>query len=302
MQLDSDTLRYILDNLYDGLYLLDKQKKISYWNRGAERITGFRSDDVDGKPCSSVLMHVDARGRKLCSDMCTATGTLQDEKTRESVLYILHRDGHRIPVATRVIPSRDAEGDIMGVAVIFSDVISKVVHIQRLEELQKMLHSDPMSDLQNKRYVEINLHLRFDEMHRYDRSFGAFFMDVHNLQEINEKHGYDVGNKVLRMVAMTLLNTVRSADVLSRWGKNRFVAIVADVDSDQLYHIAQRASLLVEQSLLTDEDISIRAEVSIGVSLAQPKDNVYLLLKRVEELAGKSRIEGAGVISIDAEV
>ncbi len=77
---DSDNLYHaILDNLYDGVYFVDRERKITYWNKGAERITGYSAGEVIGIRCSdNILMHVDTRGTLLCKDLCPLAATLLD--------------------------------------------------------------------------------------------------------------------------------------------------------------------------------------------------------------------------------
>ena len=66
----------ILDNLYDGVYFVDLDRKITYWNKGAERITGYTAGEVVGNRCfDNILMHVDSRGTLLCKDLCPLAAT-----------------------------------------------------------------------------------------------------------------------------------------------------------------------------------------------------------------------------------
>ena len=57
----------IIDCLNDGVYVCDRDRRIVYWNKSAERITGWRSEDVVGRPCrDGVLNHIDKDGHRLC--------------------------------------------------------------------------------------------------------------------------------------------------------------------------------------------------------------------------------------------
>ncbi|HBG14346.1 MAG TPA: sensor domain-containing diguanylate cyclase, partial [Synergistaceae bacterium] len=63
MNIDDGFIKNLLEELHDGLYIVDRQRIIRYWNRAAERITGFPASEVVGKPCSAdILTHVDAEG------------------------------------------------------------------------------------------------------------------------------------------------------------------------------------------------------------------------------------------------
>jgi two-component system, cell cycle response regulator len=63
--------RELLDNVGDGLYFTDGERRISYWNKEAEEITGYSREEVLGRRCmDNLLVHVDAAGRQLCSEGC----------------------------------------------------------------------------------------------------------------------------------------------------------------------------------------------------------------------------------------
>ena len=69
--------RDILDNLSEGVYLVDRDKKITYWNKAAEQLTGFKATEVVGSRCSdNILVHVDSRGTQLCIEGCPLAGAM----------------------------------------------------------------------------------------------------------------------------------------------------------------------------------------------------------------------------------
>jgi PAS domain S-box-containing protein len=71
MSNESDFYKSILDDLYDSVYFVDKDRRITYWNRGAERITGFKGLQVVGKRCADTLMYESktaSRNRVTCGE------------------------------------------------------------------------------------------------------------------------------------------------------------------------------------------------------------------------------------------
>jgi PAS domain-containing protein len=77
--------REILDIMHDGIYFLDLDRKITYWNKGAEVISGFSRDEVIGKSCAdNILIHVDENGIQLCHVSCPVKATMEDCMTREA--------------------------------------------------------------------------------------------------------------------------------------------------------------------------------------------------------------------------
>ena len=73
----------ILDNMYEGLYLLDRDRRITYWSKGAERITGFSSGEVVGCACrDNILNHVDEQGMPLCDSASVSGRAKHDYQKR----------------------------------------------------------------------------------------------------------------------------------------------------------------------------------------------------------------------------
>ena len=89
MSLEKESFERIVENLHDGLYFVDLNRIITYWNRAAEQISGFTADEVVGKSCSdNILTHVDSEGNNLCTGMCPVAAALADGKPREA--EVLH--------------------------------------------------------------------------------------------------------------------------------------------------------------------------------------------------------------------
>lgn len=289
----------LLDNLYDGVYFVDKDRRITYWNKGAEGITGYPASDVVGKHCSDdILVHVDREGNNLCLGMCPLSDTISDGKARSSDVYLRHKDGHRVHVFVRVAPIRGDDGRIAGGIEVFTDNTPAAEALERFAELERLAFLDSLTGLANRRYAEITLNARIEELQRYGWRFGVIFIDIDHFKAVNDRHGHDAGDEVLKMVAKTLQNSVRSFDVVSRWGGEEYVAVIAHVEGDELAATANRCRALVEQSSLHAET-PIHVTISLGATLARQDDTVASLLKRADGLMYKSKAAGRNAVTMD---
>jgi diguanylate cyclase (GGDEF)-like protein/PAS domain S-box-containing protein len=299
MDLDDTFYKNVLDSLYDGVYFVDPQRRITYWNKGAEAISGFTAEEVVGRHCwDNILRHVDNNDNQLCFGLCPLAATIKDGDQREVEVYLHHKDGRRLPVIVRTAPVRDAEGNIIGAVEVFNDNSARLATAQRLKELEQLALLDPLTQLANRRYLEMSLSLRFDEMNRYGWSFGVLFIDADNFKRINDIYGHDIGDEVLRMIGNTFMNNARSSDSVGRWGGEEFVAIIRNVDEENLYVLAERFRLLIAESRLPVWPMTIRVTVSIGATLAQPDDSVETLLKRADRLLYQSKHAGRNRVSL----
>ncbi len=92
-------------SLFDGVFFVNQERKITYWNHGAEAITGYLSEEVVGKGCGdNLLMHTDDRGTQLCLYGCPLSHAMHANEREVVEVYLRHKRGHRVPVSVRVAP------------------------------------------------------------------------------------------------------------------------------------------------------------------------------------------------------
>jgi diguanylate cyclase (GGDEF)-like protein/PAS domain S-box-containing protein len=299
MPIGSEFFKSLLDNFIDGVYFVDRDRTITYWNRGAERITGFAVEETVGTRCfDEVLLHIDASGTRLCHAGCPLAATIEDGEPREMEVFLHHKEGHRVPVLVRAAPIRDQIGTIIGALEVFSDNTPKMAALQRAHDLEKVAFLDPLTGLANRAFTEITLRARLEELVRYGWPLGVLFIDIDHFKEINDRHGHAVGDKALSIVANTLRAAARSFDLVGRWGGEEFVAVLVNVNDRKLAAIAERFVTLVASSRLPIDGSYTRVTVSVGATLADPRDTVAELVARADGLMYRSKETGRDRVTI----
>jgi len=289
----------LLDNLYDGVYFLDRGRSILYWNKGAERITGYSRDEVEGSQCwNKILMHVDSEGNSLCQDRCPAGNTLESGNPAEAEVFLHHKNGHRIPVSVKVSPIYDADGAVIGVVEIFRDNSEKLATLSLIEELEEKAFQDTLTGLPNRRYLDRFLLAKLDETSRYDWKFGLIFLDIDHFKSINDTYGHDVGDEALKMLARTLTLSSRSFDIVGRWGGEEFAIAVVNVDREKLRQIAERYRRMIESSSVTAGEISFGMTASFGATLVREGETLDTLVKRADGLMYQSKLAGRNCVML----
>lgn len=290
----------VVDNMYDGLYLVDRERMITFWNRAAERMTGFTAEEVTGSHCyDNVLIHVDDRGNNLCWAGCPLVVTMEEGTPRQAEVYLHHKDGHRVPVSIRSTPLRDAAGKVIGGIEVFSDLSPRGAMRQRIDELEKLAFLDDLTRIANRRYIELELESRFSEMKRYGLAFGILFMDIDHFKRVNDVYGHHVGDQVLKAVAQTLSHNARPFDLFGRWGGEEFLGIVRHVSHASLLQIGERLRVLVEKTFLQTPEGFLNVSVSIGGAMASSADTIPSLLKRADDLLYLSKGQGRNRLTME---
>ena len=157
----------LLDNLYDGVYFVNRERQITLWNKAAEKITGFTKAEVLGKRCAdNLLRHVDAHGNSLCEGACPLSYTLLDGQSRSASVFLHHKNGHRLPVAIGVAPITDNQQEIIGAVEIFRDDSATVAALEHLRQLEDMAYLDEMTRFANRTYLDSFIVGKFNEFRR----------------------------------------------------------------------------------------------------------------------------------------
>jgi diguanylate cyclase (GGDEF)-like protein/PAS domain S-box-containing protein len=293
MEHDVAMLEHVLENLHDSVYFLDLDRRIVFWNKAAERVTGYPREAVIGSRCSDgILIHLDHDGRHLCAQRCPAAATMEDGELRESLVYFHHRDGHRVPVRTRVLPLRNAEGRVVGAYEVFHEVTSEADREARIADLERLAMHDALTHLPNRRYLESRLRARFEDFRREGWPMGVLMADLDEFKAVNDGYGHDAGDRVLRAVASTLANGIRGGDVIGRWGGEEFLAVVGDVDEPGLAQVANRLCSLVRFTPVAGPSAPIAVTITIGGALAQPGDDLAGLVARADRAMYEGKSTG----------
>jgi len=291
----------LLEQLHDGVYFTDTERRITYWNRSAEEITGYRAADVIGSRCSdNILVHVDLEGHSLCLTCCPLAAVMADGEPRAAEVYLHHADGHRVPVAVRVTPLRDEAGAVIGGAEFFTDISSQHALRQRMAELETLAMVDNLTAISNRCHLEAELAARIEETHRYGIPFGVLFLDVDHFKDFNDRYGHEIGDQALQVVAATLKACARPFDLFGRWGGEEFVGIIRHVDAAALCVIAERVRRLVASSTVTVPAGKERLTVSVGATLFRPDDDLAGVVRRADQLMYQSKEAGRNCVSCDS--
>jgi diguanylate cyclase (GGDEF)-like protein/PAS domain S-box-containing protein len=295
-----DFYREILDNLYDGIFFVDKDGCITYWNNGATNLTGYNSAEVQGRNYCDIIHPLDKQGNQLCESNNHAIRRVFDIETMTEIeAYISHKEGHLLPISIRIAPVREVDQQYVVAIEIHSSNSPRYAMRQRLEELQEQAMHDQLTGIANRRFVEISLAARLDELKRYGFGFSVLFIDVDHFKQINDTHGHNIGDRILKMVATTLANSLRSFDIIGRWGGEEFVVLLINTKTEDLFMLTERLRRLVENSALTlDNAEALKVTVSIGVTEAQKGDTVESIVERADKLMFESKRRGRNQVSV----
>lgn len=291
----------ILDHLDDGVYFVDPDRNITYWNNGAQRISGYSAAEVVGKNCAdNLLKHITDTGIELCHEGCPLSKTLADGQPRKAEVFLHHKHGHRVPVTVRISPVCDEEGGVLGAVEVFSDTSSRLRIQNELKELKHQTMLDPLTGLGNRRSLAREFERRLGELRRYNIPFGVLFVDIDHFKRVNDTYGHKTGDQVLVSVAKTLQSALRDMDMVCRWGGEEFLAVVPRVDEAAFRAVAERMRRFVEASPIPGRDGPLCITVSVGGVMAGAHDSQESLAARADAMMYRAKQSGRNRTVLDA--
>ena len=299
--METEFYRQVLDSIADGVYFVDRERRVTFWNRGAERISGYAAGEVIGRSCAdNILRHVDASGKQLCVTGCPLEAVIADGTMREAQVFLHHKLGHRVPVDVRATAMRGSKGEILGAVEIFNSNAKQVNVLEEIQKLRKEILTDPLTGIGNRRYAEMRLSECEKDQKDYGISFAVLFVDIDHFKDVNDTWGHDVGDKVLCMVAKAMSNALRGLDVVCRWEGEEFVVITRNMSADGLGNLGERLRMLVEYSWVDHGGKMISVTASFGGALSRAGESGLDVVRRADSQVYRSKEEGRNRVSIDS--
>ena len=215
---DPNIFRAILDSLQIGVYLLDRNGRIVFWNRGAERITGYQRHEVVGHPCrENILPDCGEKGCGLCGAVCPLALTLHEGKSKEAHVHFRHHAGHRVAMQVWSVPVRDENGVAIGVAESFHELKSTSDRNRRQGMLAAHGCLDATTGVANTDFTHFHLRENLASFNEYHLPFGIVGIRIDNMEHFKAAYGRVAVDEVLNMTAESARNSVRPTDFVGRW-------------------------------------------------------------------------------------
>jgi diguanylate cyclase (GGDEF)-like protein/PAS domain S-box-containing protein len=265
----------VFENCRDAILILDDGYRVVAVNQAFSDITGFAPADVIGHDVPSLRagLHEPAFYQHIWEYVAV-------HDHWEGELFSARQDGAVYPVRVALTAIRDDANRIRHYMAILSDITDRK---QVEEQTRHLAEHDFLTDLPNRVLFLDRLHQALATAKRQHTKAAVMFLDLDRFKAINDTHGHQAGDIVLKEVAARLVRCVRGVDTVSRQGGDEFVVILADIrGADQAAHVAGSVMHAVSQPMLVGEH-EITLSVSIGIALCPGDgDDVDTLLKHAD--------------------
>ncbi|UEM04585.1 diguanylate cyclase [Skermanella rosea] len=298
-------LKNILDLAHDAVVSVDAGQRIVLFNPAAERMFGYRTDEILGEPLSRLVPEpLRARHSAHFSEFLRNAVTAQVMADRPEVSG-RRRDGTGFPVEISLSRSEGPEGPI------FTAMIRDITGRKRTEaELVLLATTDPLTGIANRRHLLDCAERELARLRRSGAPFSLIMADVDHFKRINDTYGHAVGDEALMLLASAFRPVIRENDLAGRMGGEEFAILLPEAREDEAMAVAERVRHHVAglrlpamsgMSAAGAPGTGIRFTVSLGVAEGRRDDSrIEQPLARADQAlyeakaAGRNRVMRAG--------
>jgi diguanylate cyclase (GGDEF)-like protein/PAS domain S-box-containing protein len=211
----------LLDQAREAIIVRETDHRIRYWNKGAERLYGWTSQEVLGRSARDVLY--DETGQfEVANKALFETGAWSGEIRQR------RKDGSSLTSEAYWTLVRDADGRPISIFSINNDISKRKEAEARI---QRLAYFDTLTGLPNRPRLLDRLRHFLDISARSGSAGALMFLDLDRFKLLNDTMGHDVGDIMLQQVARRLLSCVRHSDTVARFGGDEFVILLESLDA-----------------------------------------------------------------------
>ena len=259
---DPDSLRSLVSNLREAIYITDARGNVLDANPAFFQLLGVRSLD-DLKTYGANEMVVDPSRRLVEMELVERHGFVRDFE-----LQLVRPDGMILTVLDTMYSLReDDSGDT-----IYHGILVDITHRKQLEEeLRQQSVRDPLTGCFNRRHLaDLDVTLSAS-----DESWGCVFIDIDHFKQYNDEHGHQMGDNTLIRMSRFLMRQVRAEEPVVRVGGDEFVIVLRGARREQVEMVAER----MRQAALRTAPVPF----SLGWAVREPDESLMSTMNRADQ-------------------
>jgi len=167
----------------------------------------------------------------------------------------------------------------------------------RSETLEQAALTDALTGMQNRRYFDEALSEYLNEFRRIDKPVGLMILDLDHFKQVNDTHGHDIGDEVLRAVARCLKDMTRYHDVVARLGGEEFAVVAPNLDKERLIALAERIRKGIAATTVVSGNVRLKITASFGLATWDRKESAEAFYRRADKRLYDAKRQGRNRVS-----
>jgi len=168
----------------------------------------------------------------------------------------------------------------------------------QFKQASLLAHCDALTGVKNRSTFSEALNREISLSQRHDHDFTMLVIDIDHFKKVNDSYGHSVGDDALKAVADTIQKSIRTTDMLFRYGGEEFVVLLGNTDCEKSYHIAERVLESVRKINIAVKQQLLELSVSIGMACLSTQDNGESLFQRADAAMYSAKNDGRDQIIV----
>ncbi len=269
----------------------DAKGVITYTSSALETLSGYSKKELIGN--TPRLFKHENTNLNIYKEMWE---TITAKKVYSGHLLNKTKSGDAYWADIIIVPELNARGAIAS----FSAYIIDITHQKALqnkseelllanEKLEKLSVIDTLTRIYNRLKLDIIMKSNYESYQRYKKVFSIIMIDIDHFKSVNDTYGHLVGDETLKSVVEIIKNTIRSTDILGRWGGEEFMIICEETSCRGAYKLSEKVRKLIQEH--TFETIG-KKTISCGVSQIEDGLNINEFIQRADDALYKAKNGG----------
>jgi len=293
---EKELAQVTLQSIGDAVITTDAQGRVTYFNPIAERLTGWKTQEVQGVPFSTVFLIVDQVTREPVENPINKALLEEEIVVLANNTILIADDGTEYPIADSAAPIRDRKGQIIGAVIVFHDVTESR---SLTRQLSWEASHDALTGLINRRRFEEYLVEAIASVKESNHQHALCYLDLDQFKVVNDTVGHIAGDELLRQITGLIQQGVRANDTLARLGGDEFGLLLTQCPLSQATQIAENLKDLVHQFRFIWNGNTFIVGVSIGVvAIDHTTQNLMELLGAADAACYAAKARGRNCVHI----
>jgi diguanylate cyclase (GGDEF)-like protein len=138
--------------------------------------------------------------------------------------------------------------------------------MEMLDQLKTLAIKDPLTKLYNRRYLFDEGEKAFHECRKCHKPLSIAMLDIDHFKKVNDEHGHDAGDAVLKAISELLIKNTRGSDIVARYGGEEFCVLAAETDAQGAGVLFEKIRKRIQDTRVPFDDKTLSATVSIGIA------------------------------------
>jgi diguanylate cyclase len=299
----SPDLSQLVETLGQGVFVLDAEGHIAYWNRWLSLASGLEPERALGASIFELFPELDRPffRRDLRSVLSFGNFAYFSQKIHGRLLTLPPAPGsppgfEHMEQNCVMGPLR--EGGKIAYAYVLVDDVTEVVDRER--RLGELAMKDVLTSAFNRRFFDKRLVEELGRSRRYQRDLGLVMLDIDHFKLVNDRYGHQFGDRALCSAVEAWTASLRASDIVARYGGEEFCVLLPESPKRECVALAERLRAEVAKADIVCGEHRARITVSAGVAFFRPGDEPDDILRRADEALYRAKNAGRNCVEQSA--